>query len=431
MASVVAGIATACAVLCLGSVSFAENIEIQPGDPGVPSNLKLNLPFAFYNENFGAAVGYVYSVVGYPERQSALLASAMAGSKGSGLFFMMGRDIRVPGVSRLFCDPIFSIGYFASAKGYIDGNPDFPAERAGSNDSDTEDYVSGDGWDNFVRLKFKYLLPIGYGKEHLVNDYQVRGGMLQSGASGAESWNPLASGKTFLSLRPFYRSQQISGDYVDSSQKTNGFDLEIFWDNRDFGPNPSQGNGLKFKVSRDFGWANSSNSWSEVEGEWDQYFSLGASKWFRQRVVALDVWTAYSPSWEVQQSGTVANGPPAYTGATLGGLVRMRGYPSQRFSDKAAIYYGAEMRLTPDWNPFLAWPALQRHLGIQWVQIVPFAEVGRVSPDWDLDTLHSEMKWDGGLGIRLLAKGLVVRIDMAASGDGGSVQMFVGQPFQF
>jgi outer membrane protein assembly factor BamA len=313
----------------------------------------------------------------------------------------------------------------------MDGNPAFDTSRAGANDSDAEDYVTGDGWDNFLRLKFKYLLPIGHGMDHIVNDYQVRAGMLVSGASGGESWNPLASGRTFLEVRPFYRSQDIDGEYIDSSQKTNGLDVSLFWDNRDFALNPSRGNGLRLKASRDFGWADSSNPWTEVEGEVDQYFPLGASPRFRQRVVVLDAWTAYSPTWETRDDGTIAERPPAYTGATLGGLVRMRGYPSQRFSDKAAVCYSAEARLIPVWNPFAAWPGLQRHLGVQWVQFVPFVEAGRVAPAWHLGTLHTDMRWDAGLGIRVLAKGLVVRVDTAVSEDGTYVQMMVAQPFQF
>ena len=38
-------------------------------------------------------------------------------------------------------------------------NPAFPDERAGSIDSDKDNFIDGDGWDNFFRLKFKYLLP--------------------------------------------------------------------------------------------------------------------------------------------------------------------------------------------------------------------------------------------------------------------------------
>jgi hypothetical protein len=58
--------------------------------------------------------------------------------------------------------------------------------------------------------------------------------------------------------------------------------------------------------------------------------------------------------------------------------------------------------------------------------------VGRVASDWDLATLHSSMKWDAGIGVRALAKGIVIRID-GAVGNGGNwgVQMFVGQPFDF
>ena len=109
----------------------------------------------------------------------------------------------------------------------------------------------------------------------------------------------------------------------------------------------------------------------------------------------------------------------------------MRGYPAQRFSDKAAIYYAAELRLIPEWNPFENWPAIQKHVGIEWLQFVPFIEVGRVAPDYDLGNLHSSMKWDACVGLRAWAKGLVVRVDTAWSEEGGGVQMMVGQPFQF
>ena len=88
----------------------------------------------------------------------------------------------------------------------------------------------------------------------------------------------------------------------------------------------------------------------------------------------------------------------------------MRGYPSQRFSDKAAIYYAAELRLIPDWNPFENWSRLQKHLGIQWLQFVPFVEIGRVAPVWSIERLHESMKWDVGLGVRFWAKGLVAAL---------------------
>jgi hypothetical protein len=109
----------------------------------------------------------------------------------------------------------------------------------------------------------------------------------------------------------------------------------------------------------------------------------------------------------------------------------MRGYPSQRFTDKAAIYYAAELRMIPDWNPFEAWPKVQKYVGIQWLQFVPFVELGRVAPEWSINRLHSDMKWNVGFGLRAMAQGIVIRIDTAGSSEGLGVQMMIAQPFQF
>ncbi len=109
----------------------------------------------------------------------------------------------------------------------------------------------------------------------------------------------------------------------------------------------------------------------------------------------------------------------------------MRGHPSQRFNDRAAIYYAAELRLIPRWNPFKRWDWIQKYTGIQWLQFVPFAEVRRVASEWSIKRLHSNMKWDVGVGVRAMAKGIVIRIDSAVSDEGFGVQMMVSQPFQF
>jgi hypothetical protein len=74
------------------------------------------------------------------------------------------------------------------------------------------------------------------------------------------------------------------------------------------------------------------------------------------------------------------------------------------------------------WNPFDGWPGLQ---------FVPFVEVGRVAPDWNIEDLHEDMKWSAGLGGRFWANCLVARIDSAASDEGFEVQLMVAQPFQF
>jgi len=390
----------------------------------------LSLPYAFYNESFGFAGAYVYAVTGAPQKQSALIATGMVGTQGSAMGFLMARDLQLPISERLFLDGIVSGGYFQENEIYVVGNPEFEHERAGSNDSDEDNYVESDGWDNFLRLRFKYLLPIGHGRDEIIHTQVVDRGMLIDGETGGTSWNPLDSGLTYLEVKPFYRWQQVDSDEVQGDLKTNGVEVSLFRDNRDFKFNPSTGNALRLRLQRDFGWFDSSDSWTVVDGEFDKYFSLGKTDWFRQRVLVFDFWTAYSPSWDAED-GEIDNRAPSFAGATLGGPWRMRGYPSQRFSDKACIYYAAELRLIPRWNPFDDWPWLQKYLGIQWLQLVPFAEVGRVAPHWNIDRLHSDMKWDAGLGVRAWAKGLVVRIDTAVSDEGAGVQMMVSQPFQF
>jgi hypothetical protein len=306
-------------ILLSGMSAFGQAVRVGPN--GEFSEQTLSLPYAFFNESFGFAVGYVYGVVGRPQKQATLLVTVMAGTKGSAL--------------------------------------------------------------------------------------------------------------GFLELRPFYRSQQINGEDVDEDIKTNGLDFSVFLDNRDFYANPSKGFGLRGKVSRDFGWFDSSNSWTNVEGELDVYIPFQVGDWLRQGVIALDYWTSYSPTWDQQPDGTIDNRPPAYTGSTLGGLWRMRGYPAQRFNDKAAVYYAAELRLIPRWNPFKRWDWLQKYVGILWLQCVPFLEIGRVAPEWSFNRLHMDMKWNAGLGIRAWAKGIVARIDTAYSDEGFEVQMMISQPFQF
>ena len=415
-------------VFFAGQTIFAQSIRVGPDGEFLQQTL--SLPYAFYNESFGFAGGYVYGKVGSPQKQATMLATAIVGTKGA-MGFLVGKDIQMPLIERLFLDPVVSVGYFSDNESYVDGNPDFPNQRAGSNDSDEDNYVKGDGWDNFFRLRFKYLLPIGDGRDEIISTVKMKDGLPISEPQGGTSLNPIKSGRSYLELRPFYRSQQIDGDDIDTKTKTNGADFSLFWDNRDFDANPSKGFGLRGKVSRDFGWFDSSDSYTNLEGELDLYLPLKMGRWLRQGVLALNHWTSYSPTWDKQSDGKITNRPPAYVGATLGGLWRMRGFPTQRFNDRAATYYAAELRLIPEWNPFNNWPRVQKYLGIKWLQFVPFVEIGRVAPEWSFSRLHSDMKWDAGLGIRALAQGIVIRIDSAYSKEGVGVQMMISQPFQF
>ncbi len=77
------------------------------------------------------------------------------------------------------------------------------------------------------------------------------------------------------------------------------------------------------------------------------------------------------------------------------------------------------------------WSAVQDRLGVEWIQVVPFVEVGRVAGSYDIGELHTDMKWSAGTGLRAWVQGFVVRADIAFSDEDVRLQMMIGQPFQF
>jgi hypothetical protein len=74
----------------------------------------------------------------------------------------------------LFADVNVSIGEFSQIDIYQDGNSEYADEAAGSNDSDPVNFVEGEGNDNFMNAKFKYLLPIGYGRNNTKSTVVLR-----------------------------------------------------------------------------------------------------------------------------------------------------------------------------------------------------------------------------------------------------------------
>ena len=84
--------ATAYVGLICSSVALADEFRVAPPDPAMRQRA-LSLPYAFYSDLFGAAGGYVYDVAGFPQQQSTILVTAMLGSAGSGMVFVMGTSL--------------------------------------------------------------------------------------------------------------------------------------------------------------------------------------------------------------------------------------------------------------------------------------------------------------------------------------------------
>ncbi len=419
------------ATLLWGSSSSAQSIILDQDEERVFHELNW-LPYAFFSDGFGLGVGVGGAYSGWPAEPSSVLGAFTLGSKGSYNFALFLSDYQMPGIPRLTVEPFVMSGLYRDQRIYAGRNPAFPGERAGSNRSHKDNFHEVSQWDNRTELKFHYLLPIGHGRDQIVHKYSIDRGLLLRNPSGGTEWNPRASGRTRFSVTPGWRGQHLKDDR-GGELPTETFNVEIAleYENHDFPFNPTAGSSQRIAYQRDFTDDEHFGEWDAWTFEVDKVFNPGPSDTFRQRVLALGMWTSYSPSWKttmVNGSEVVTHRPPYYEGPQLGGLYRMRAYEDSRWQDKAAIYYSAEVRLVPEWQPlknveWLDWAA------IQYWQWVVFAEAGQVASKYSLSSLHNEMHYDGGIGLRGMVYKAVVRLDFSVGEEGSRITAMYGHPF--
>jgi hypothetical protein len=393
----------------------------------------LILPYAFPSETMGTTIGVGGLAKGYFQDQLLFGATAF-GSVDDAKGFLGGMwDYKLPFTNRLYFTAYGAVSYYPRQRAYTEVPRRASSERpppAGSNNSDPDNYIEDDGDDNWLELKLEYVLPIGGAKNNETIEYQLANGILQSGATGGKTWNPLSSGVSVLYLGNSSRYQDFQTDEVTYSGDMFPIKFGYLYNNTDFPSNPSYGSSQYIGYSKDFSDGNY-GSWDFLEFEASKYFDFGESSWSRQQVLALNFWTGSSLSWtetEVDGVTIIENKPPYLAGARLGGFYRMRGFENNRFNDRSVIYTAAEYRYTLKWNP-VAGVNWLRWLKLDWFQLVPFVEGGRVAGDYDLSELFSDWKFDAGLGIRAMTAGAVVRFDMAVSEEGGAAWVMFQQPF--
>ena len=394
----------------------------------------LILPYFFPSESMGFTVGAGGMAKGYYQDQ-LVFGATVYGSDDDAYGALGGMwDYRIPYANRLFFSVFGAYGYYPRQRAYTQ-SPRPPSDStpppAGTNDSSENDYAEDKGNDNWIDFKLEYVLPIGSMIDNSIGEYRLKGGILQSGATGGNVWNPLDSGVSVLLLGQSSTYQSFEQAETTVSGDVFPFEIGYLYDNTDFPTNPTFGSSQFIAYTKDFSDA-VTGSWDFLEFEASKYFDLGPTKYSKQQVLALNFWTGSSLSWEETTSadGTVEviNKPPYFEGARLGGFFRMRGYPNNRFNDRSVIYGTAEYRYTLKWNP-VADVSWLRWLKMDWLQLVPFVEVGRVAGDYDLSELLTDMKADAGLGIRAMVAGGVVRFDVAVSEEGGTAWFMVNQPF--
>lgn len=403
--------------------TFAQYTIREGMDGGEIKSHIIVVPYVFSSETLGFGVGLGGSYGPKSQPQSLYYATAYATDNGSAFLLLGGQNLLIPGLERLYIRPYISLGHLTHMRIYADGNPNYTDERAGSNESSKDNYIEENARDATVNLEMRYILPWGHYRDNSIHTYVTRNGTLKENASGAESINPLESGRSSILFRPYYRKQFTDVEEMETLY----FQLGYEHDNRDYVPNPHRGYKAKAAISHDPDWLTNTRKWTSLEGEIDGFIPLWETSWSRQQTLALTWWSAYSPTYDPSSDDSEGK-PPYFTGPTLGGLWRLRGYPSYRFHDKSAIYYGAEYRVMPEWQP-LGDIDLLDPLKIRWWQIVGLVEAGRVAPSWDLAELHTDMKYDFGIGLRGMFHTGVGRIDCVVSDEGTSFVAMFGQTF--
>lgn len=420
------------ALLFAPSLVRAQEILLREGQ-AEPAQGTFVVPFVFSSSSSGASAGVSVANRGWLQPQASVIATAVGSVSGTAYGFLALRNLEVAALDRVFINGQLNLGTFSEIDVYQDGNPAFAGETAGRHGSDADNFITGDGTDVKAWTSFNLVLPIGAGVAGSKSRLTLRDGLVTDGRD-TSFWNPLRGGYTLVGVKPFYRSQDIDTDEAGAREgTTSGSEFLLHHQNTDFSENPGRGSVQQLRYTRDWGELDSSAPWETVDFLAAKYIPLGAGARSRQRVLALNLWWLDTPSWDdtgMEDGAEVAHRPPAYAGASLGGMERMKGYPEGRFHDRSAAYYTAEYRHIPEWNPL-------RHIGwmnrlnirVDWLQLVAGVEAGRVAGEFDFGELHRDMNVSGLLGLRAMVNHLVVRADMGVSDEGVQVQMTIDQPF--
>ncbi|GAB7224190.1 BamA/TamA family outer membrane protein [Vibrio owensii] len=368
------------------------------------------VPFYFSTETMGSTIGLAGVAKGVGQPQAALFGMGLYSEKDSYVGFLSAFNYALS-PNLLFSTQMYQARF--------NDNPYYLGDQ-GSNNSSTEDKTVTNGDEENYKLEFKYLLPWGNVREHgLLGAFQpVRDVSFAS---------PVDSGVSSIIFTPFYSSRELD-IYNDKKEEATGFSLTFDWDNRDSVRNTTRGSHTSFDLTTGAESLQSEDLWLKWEFQNSQYYSLGPlGDWFDQQVLAFDFYTADTPTWN-KCDGLMCARPPEQEQVRLGGLYRLRGYTAGRYHGRSAIHYSAEYRVLPDWQPLDDIPLIN-YYDLPWWQWVAFVEVGRVADDYDLKTLHEDMKWNVGGAVRFQVEGIVVRAEMAKGADEGTFRVMINQPF--
>lgn len=392
----------------------------------------LIIPYVFPSDSMGTTGGIGGMIKGYGQKQLLFGATAFTSKDGANSGIAGMWDYKLSWFDRLYISAILSVGHYPRQRAYTQLNRTGDETEAGGNNSNKKDFIEDNGLDNWFELKLEYVLPIGSMRNKSYASYRLSDGLLVSGTTGGELWNPFKTGITVMMFKQFNRYQRYDTSNGTIEGTIHPVEFGLLYNNTDFPVNPSRGSSQYIGITHDMGWMESEAGWTFIELEVSKYFNLGQTRHARQRVLALNFWTGDSPSYEIRfdNSGNkyIYKNPPFYEGGQLGGFYRMRAYPNNRFNDRSVVYTTVEYRYTPKWNPVQDVSCL-KFLKLDWFQIVGYIEGGRVTNRYELSELFSDWKTDIGMGIRAMVAGGVVRFDVATSDENTTAWVMFRHPF--
>ena len=435
-------ISTFTAVLLMSQPLLAEDISTDHNVSDQESKDIVYVPYVFSTDSTGFSGGVGVIKQGFLQPHVTAIATLFYGAEQDIMTnsqedtanfaggFAAIFDYIIPGTERLLFSALGMKSYFPKARYYVYDH---------SNDSNEDDYVESSGNSDFLYTTFRYVLPMGDGIDNPEGRYTLKNGFAV-GREGYGGGKPFETGRTGMGISTFYGHNTFDNyiapsSGIDHSSKgledwnTNGLRFFVDHDNTDYDLNPSRGYQFKLQYSKDFAWGDSEESWDFLEFKYNHYVNLPTFSFTQQNVLAMSFWTGYSFSWERDDSPDIdAHRPPPWEGGRLGGMFRMRGYNSDRFSDKAVVYGSAEYRAVLDWNPFRKNEYIP--VAVDWLQVVGFVEAGRVNDYYNTDLLQ-DMKFDVGISLRAMAAQVPVRVDVAYGDEGVNFWVMVFQPFDF
>ncbi|MDR9825432.1 BamA/TamA family outer membrane protein [Vibrio sp. FNV 38] len=371
------------------------------------------VPFYFQTETLGNSVGVAGVAKGVGQPQAALFGMGLYTDKDSYIGYLSAFNYA------LSSNVTTSIQLYQAR---YNENKYYLGSQAG-NGSDIDDFTLTDGHEDQYKIEFRYFLPWGG-----IADKGLMGAFLPE--RDVHTASPLESGISSIYFTPFYSSRELSID--NNKEEAKGFEVTLDWDNRDSTRRTTKGShsALSVTVGAD-NWS-SDDLWVKTEFENSQYYPLGElGDWFDQQVIALNFYTADTPTWKdclPGQSNGQCGRPPEHEQIKLGGLYRLRSYGGGRYHGRSAIHYSAEYRVIPEWQPLGDIPVIN-YYDLPWWQWVLFAEVGRVADDYNVKDLHTDMKWSVGGAIRFQVEGIVVRTEIAQAEDDRTFRIMINQPF--